>query len=89
MREIFNIDVVEQLAIGRWKVDGRAYEDVAVGATLTLRGSSGESIGRLTVAGVSTYGRETSGLARMMTGSLVLEGDDAGRLARATFLYGP
>lgn len=89
MNEVFNVDVVERLGEDTIRVQGRAYMDIRVGDVLTATPSSaGDPTRPLAVIDITTYGVQTPELNRMMTGTLLLQGDDGGYVQESGFLYG-
>jgi hypothetical protein len=89
MTEVFNVDTVERFGESFIRVQGRAYADVHVGDVLTAAPPGEGKPLPLTVIGIVTYGQTAPDLARMMTGALLVQGEDDGRLKAGGFLYGP
>jgi hypothetical protein len=88
MEQVFNLDLITKLPDGTWEVQGRAYEDVNTGDELIVDPASTGGITRkFIVTDVITYGKHVPGLSRMMTGALILQGEDDVQLGEAEFLY--
>jgi len=90
---VFNVDTVEPAGPGRWRVAGRAYEDVTVGETVFPGGPAAEPpltgkapMGAYEVVSISTYGHDLPTLNRMLTGLLLLEGPEDGGILTTEFL---
>jgi len=76
MKKVFSISKVESLGGGRWRFQGRAYDDVHLGDRLVVEGPVGGRTGiPLRVIEVSSYQKQTTELSRMMTGDLVVQAD--------------
>jgi hypothetical protein len=84
MDPAFSIVSAKRVSDGNWNIAGRAYADLAVGVTLT---DAPNGASRWRVVSISSYGRSVEFLSKMMTGTLVLEGDAASALTGDTFLY--
>jgi hypothetical protein len=83
MTEAFNIDRVAHVKGNQWRVEGRAYEDVRIGETLTIGPSDTRGF---KVVDIVAYGVHVPELSRMVAGVLLVRGEEGG-LRQATFLY--
>ncbi|WP_050725657.1 hypothetical protein [Vulgatibacter incomptus] len=70
--QAFEVASLERTDGGQWSVGGRAHLDVALGDVLETSVTGG---GRVLVVGLATYGRTTDLLSKMMTGTLIVEGE--------------
>ena len=70
--QAFEVISVERADLRRWSIAGRAYLDVNLGDTLD---TSEEGASEVTVVGIIAYGKATDLLSKMMTGTLIVEGD--------------
>lgn len=88
MKPVFEIETVELEHPKLWRVEGRAYEDVAVGEVLVPDPDrTSETADFLTILKVSSYGAELSILDKMLTGCLTLEASSGRDLSMARLLY--
>ena len=70
--EAFEIAKLQQENPRQWSVGGRAYVDINLNDHLA---ASREGENNLLVIGIVTYGKRTDLLSRMMTGTLIVEGE--------------
>jgi len=69
--QVFAVVSIVEAGPNTWNASGRAYEDVHLGDVLA---DTPAGPGQLRVSGISTYGKPTDLLSRMMTGTLQLSG---------------
>ena len=70
--QAFEVVSLERTDAGLWSVGGRAYVDITVGDILETAGTGGSKV---KVVRIVTYGRTTDLLSKMMTGTLIVEGE--------------
>lgn len=85
MIKVFLVVTVEYINGTRWRVRGRAYEDIKIGDTINL--FNGEETIKFVIDSASSYGKEIYGLNRMMTGDIVLNGVNGETLLGIDMLY--
>ncbi len=80
----FEVDSAIHLGANRWRVNGRAFQDLRTGDAIVVQ--EGQRLHVFSVVALSAYGKDIPELARGMTGSLTVEGDDGEPLAKTRFL---
>lgn len=85
-RHAFEIENVKPEGLNRWLIEGRAYVDIREKDKLTF---DHDDINELFVTTITTYGKRTDLLSRMMTGALVVEGPIASIPSDVRFLCIP
>ena len=87
-KRVFEIVESGQSGERTWRLRGRAYNDIRIGDEVfveTARGDISQSQPYRVIA-ISTYGQEVEELSRMLTGDLIVQGDNCPLLRQGTML---
>jgi len=84
---MFVVVRMTRLGDGRWRAEGRAYEDVYLGdVVLASSDEPGHPDAVVTVVRIRTYGEDVPELNRMTTGELTVDTETATSLEEVTRL---
>jgi hypothetical protein len=84
-RNVFEIVTVEEIDTGRWRVAGRAWDDIRKGDIVFS--DSDSSVVPVTVEHISTYNHAVSDLGRVHTGELIVHDIRDHHVPPVAFLY--